>query len=82
MATKKTDKTPAKEVKAPETAQQPTEEKPKRPTILEQAGKKALETSGLDKVYVTSDGIAFTQSSDAKNHALGLENKEVITVSK
>ena len=50
--------------------------------VLVKAGKAAIKKHGLDKVYVTSDGTAFSQLTNAKNHAANLKSKDIITVSK
>lgn len=51
-------------------------------TILEKVGKAAIARHGFSAVYVTSDGLAFAQEGDAKNHALDLKNNEIIKVTK
>lgn len=49
-------------------------------TIMEKVGREAMKQHGLSEVYVTSDGQAFAQKSDAMNHAANLKNQEVVTV--
>lgn len=63
---------------AEELAPEPLQEK-----ILEQVGWKVLEQHpSLEEVYVSTDGNAFLQESDAKNHALNLEDKTIIKIKK
>lgn len=52
----------------------------KTAAVIEAVGKAACKKYGLAKVYVTSDGVVFKQSNDARNHAVKLENKDVTTV--
>ena len=49
-------------------------------TIHVKVGRVAMKRHGLSEVYVTSDGQAFAQKSDAQDHAENLEVKEVIVV--
>lgn len=59
------------------------EKKPKPATsVLEKAGKAAIARHGFKEVFVTSDGQVFPLSSDAKDHASDLFNKEIIKVTK
>lgn len=59
------------------------EKKPKSAVcVLEKAGKAAIARHGFKEVFVTSDGQVFPHSSDAKNHASDLSNKEIIKVTK
>lgn len=60
------------------------EEKKPKPaaSVLEKAGKAAIARHGFKEVFVTSDGQVFPLSSDAKNHASDLSNKEIIKVAK
>lgn len=51
-------------------------------SVLEKAGKAAIVRHGFKEVFVTSDGQVFPLSSDAKNHASDLSNKEIIKVTK
>lgn len=54
----------------------------KTAAVIQAVGKAACKKYSLAKVYVTSDGVVFKQSNDARNHAGNLENKDVTTVEK
>ncbi|MCF0219080.1 MAG: hypothetical protein HUK14_04785 [Muribaculaceae bacterium] len=49
-------------------------------SVLHAVGASACKRHGLAQVWVTSDGQAFAQESDAKAHAANLKSKETIKV--
>lgn len=87
MATKKNIKEEVLASTEPILDGQPQAEKlapePLQENILEQVGRSVLEQyPSLKEVYVSTDGNAFPQESDAKNHALNLEDKTIIKIKK
>ncbi len=67
-----------------ETTAEKTKKTEKKPATnaLESVGKAAIKEHGYDKVFVTADGVAFKQESDAKSHAANLSNRSILTVKK
>lgn len=84
---KKADKTAKQETAKTATVEVTTKEaketkQPKTTNALESVGKAAIKEHGCAQVFVTSDGVAFFQECDAKNHAANLKNKSITTVKK
>ena len=77
------------ETAAPKAQKAKTESKPKAKAKAEtESGASALKAVGLEackrhqlaRVWVTSDGQAFAQEGDAKEHARNLPSKETLKV--
>ncbi len=61
---------------------QPATEKKEGGSVLEKVGKAAIKEHGLAEVFVASDGTVFRTENDAKNYAINLKDKSILTVKK
>ena len=72
------------ETQATGTAKQ-TEDKTEKKSgvsVLEKVGQAAIKEHGFKEVFVTSDGQVFSLENNAKNHAVNLKNRTILTVKK
>ena len=67
----------AKEAKQ---AERGATEKKESCSVLEKVGKAAIKEHGLKEVYMASDGTVFRSENDAKNYAVNLKEKSILTV--
>lgn len=51
-------------------------------SVLEKVGQAAIKEHGFKEVFVTSDGQVFSLENNAKNHAVNLKNRTILTVKK
>lgn len=51
-------------------------------SALEKVGKAAIKAHGLKEAFVASDGTVFRLESDAKNYAVNLKDRSILTVKK
>lgn len=73
-----------KETQVTETAQQAETKTEKKSgvSVLEKVGQAAIKEHGFKEVFVTSDGQVFSLENNAKNHAVNLKNRTILTVKK
>lgn len=49
-------------------------------SVLENVGRAAIKRHGLEKAFVTSDGVVFRTENDARAYAANLKDKNIVEV--